>query len=89
MVRAYHGNFGTLPSDANWQKEPVLGNVGWSNFVVRADIWDRYHEQIEERYEADYYFIAYLWHVALRWYWYDVTAAYYPQQSSGAGENAR
>lgn len=90
MLRAYHGNFGTLPSDGNWQRMPVLGNVGWSNAVVRADVWDRHKEQIVERYEADYYFWVYLWNVALRWYWHDVTAAYYPQQHNGAGEgNAR
>ena len=89
MLRAYHGEFGTLPSDANWQKEPVLCNVGWSNAVIRADVWNRHREQITDVYAADYYFLVYLWHVALRWYWHDVTAAYYPQRSIGAAEDAR
>jgi glycosyltransferase involved in cell wall biosynthesis len=87
MVRAFHERFGLLPSDANWQQRPVRGNVGWSCFIVRASVWHVHRQAIVERYDADFWWIDHLWQQpGLRWYWHDVTAAWYPQQSIGAPE---
>lgn len=85
MVRAYHGKFGTLPSDATWLREPVCGKVGTSCYIIRRDVWNATHHLWREVYEADFWYIYDLWHMpGLRWYWHDHTAAYYPQQSIGA-----
>lgn len=87
MLRAYHAVYGMMPSDANWQREPVCGNVGWSCFVVRREVWNAHRHRIAEEYASDWRFIHDLWlEPGLRWYWHDHTAAYYPQQSIGAAE---
>lgn len=87
MVRAFHERFGLLPSDANWEQAPVRGNVGTSCYMVRADLWNRTHDLWVRRYDGDFVFIDALWRMSgLRWYWHDVTAAWYPQQSVGAPE---
>lgn len=89
MVRAYHEKFGLLPNNENWQRRPLLGNVGTSCYIVRRDVWNAYRMAWLERYDGDFWWIDHLWNQpGLRWYWYDVTAAYYPQQSIGAGEDA-
>lgn len=87
MVRAYHGLWGTLPRDENWQRPPVKGNVGWSCYIVRGQVWNAHREFIPVMAGADYYLLEHLWNApGLRWYWHDVTAAYYPTQSDGAAE---
>lgn len=86
MVKAYHAKFGMLPSRANWTSRPVLGNVGTSCYIVRRDVWNAHHDAWTERYDGDYWFIDALWNAKCSVYWHPVTAAYYPQQSIGAGE---
>jgi len=87
MVRALHEKFGMLPSDGNWEAAPVRGNVGTSCYVVRRDVWNAHRMAWLERYDGDFWWIDHLWHEpGLRWYWHDVLAAWYPQQSVGAGE---
>lgn len=89
MVRAHHGKFGTMPNDANWLNRPELGNVGTSCYIVRRDVWNGHHDAWTERYDGDFWFIDALWNLQCSFYWHDHTAAYYPQQSIGAPENAR
>lgn len=86
MVRAYHGNFGKLPSDANWQQRPVLANVGTSCYIVRSDVWNAHRNAWVERYDGDFWFIDHLWDAECSFYWHDYTAAYYPQRLIGAAE---
>lgn len=87
MVRAYHGIWGTLPSNANWQHAPVLGNVGWSCYILRREVWNEQRKNIPVVPGADYYLLEHLWNTpGLSWYWHDVMAAYYPTQSDGASE---
>jgi hypothetical protein len=86
MVRAFHERFGLLPNDANWQQRPVRGNVGYSCYIVRRDVWNAYRDAMTERYDADFWWIDHLWQQRLGWYWHDVTAAWYPQQSIGEAE---
>lgn len=86
MVKAYHAKFGMLPSMANWTSRPVLGNIGTSCYIVRRDVWNAHHDAWTERYDGDFWFIDHLWDAQCSFYWHPVTAAYYPQQSIGAGE---
>lgn len=87
MVRAFHERFGMLPSDGNWQERPVLGNVGTSCFIVRGDVWNAHRAAWQARYDGDFWWIDHLWQQpGLRWYWHDVTAAWYPQQGLGEPE---
>lgn len=89
MVRAWHAKFGWLPDNAHWEHEPVCGKVGASSYLVKKDLWMLQRHRWRSVYEADYWFIHDLWEMSdLRWYWHDVTAAYYPQQSMGAPEHA-
>jgi glycosyltransferase involved in cell wall biosynthesis len=87
MVRAFHERFGLLPDNTHWQERPVCGQVGTSCYIVRGEVWNAHRAAWQARYEGDYLWIDYLWQQpGLRWYWHDVTAAWYPQQSQGAPE---
>ena len=87
MVRARHEKFGLLPDNGNWEQRPVLGNVGTSCYIVRGDVWNAHRQAWQARYDGDFWWIDHLWQQpGLRWYWHDVTAAWYPQQSIGAPE---
>lgn len=87
MVRAEHARLGLLPG-RNWRLAPVLRDVSTSNFIVRADVWNAYRAVFAgfDCYEADYRFVAYLWQQGLNFYWHDVVAVYYAQNSLGAPE---
>jgi hypothetical protein len=88
MVRALHERYGLLPSDDHWEQPPVLGNIGTSCYVVRREVWNAHRAAWVERYDGDFYFVEHLWQQpGLRWYWLNVIAAYYPQQSIGAAES--
>ena len=86
MVRASHAVHGTLPNDANWRHAPVLANVGWSCYIVRAGAWEAHRDKIVESYDADFWWIDALWNARCSFYWHDVIAADYPQQSIGVPE---
>jgi hypothetical protein len=91
MLRAEHADFGTLPHEENWQKRPVLADIGFSNFVVRGDIWNLYRDEFAKLavYAADFYYIDLLWRQKFPFAWLDVVGAAYPQRSLGAAEDAR
>lgn len=88
MVRVQHERFGRLPSDANWGERPIMGQIGYSNFLVRADVWEKHRARAfsADKYAGDYSAIDYLWSQKLVFHWLDVLAAYYPQRSIGAAE---
>lgn len=86
MVRALHEAFGMLPGGANWGQAPVLGNIGTSCYIVRRYIWNLYRSRWLERYDGDYWWIHHLWSQGCEFYWHDVIAAHYPQQSTGVPE---
>lgn len=89
MVRCYHARFGMLPSTANWQREPVRGNIGTSNYIVRREVWNATRDLWRELYDGDYWYIKALWERRdLRFAWLPTMAAFYPQQSLGAAEPA-
>lgn len=88
MVRALHEEFGMLPDQRNWRRQPVLGNIGTSCYIVRREIWNKYRSRWDARYDGDYWFIQSLWDQECEFYWHDVIAAHYPQQSIGAPERA-
>jgi hypothetical protein len=92
MLRAEHALFGTLPHAENWRQAPVCGDIGFSNFVIRGDIWNQVRSLFRdwECYEADFRLIDHLWRQFLTTVsWLDVVAACYPQRSLGAPEDAR
>jgi hypothetical protein len=85
MVRTNHAQFGTLPHQVNWMREPQCGDIGTSNYIVHGDTWNAYRHLWRAAYEGDYWFIHDLWQMGhLSWYWHDVIVAHYPQQSQGA-----
>lgn len=89
MLRASHVDFGVLPHNGSWGREPQLGDVGTSCYVIRAATWDTYRGLWRPSYDGDWSYIFQLWNMpGLRWYWYDVVAAHYPQRSNGAAEHA-
>lgn len=91
MLRAQHADFGILPHEENWQERPVLADIGFSNFVVRGDIWNLYRADFAKMavYEADFCFVDLLWRQSFPFVWLDVVGASYPQRSLGASEDAR
>jgi hypothetical protein len=88
LLRAEHALFGTLPHENNWRRRPVLCDIGFSNFVVRGDIWNLYRTEFTKlaMYAADFHFIDLLWRQNFPFVWLDVVAAQYPQRSLGAAE---
>lgn len=76
MVRMDHGAWGILPDDAVWGREPQLGRIGMSAFVVRGDVWERTRAQWREVYEADFHYIHGLWATpGVRMHWWNVTVS--------------
>jgi hypothetical protein len=88
---AEHGNYGLLPDADHWEMEPTLGKCGFSNFFVRADIWEKHRVMFKnfEVYCGDYEFFRYLWQQGCRFVWHDALVAWYPKQNRGVGEDAR
>ena len=87
MVKALHSKYGMLPSSGNWMRAPVCGNIGTSCYIVRRDVWNATHDAWVEKYAGDFEYIRHLWETpGLVFRWLDTVAAWYPQQSLGAGE---
>lgn len=91
VMWAYHEKWGMLPDDATWGLPPTLGKCGFSNFFVRGDVWNAEREVFRQFacYAGDYEFANHLWKCGYKFVWHDSLAAYYPQQSNGAVENAQ
>ncbi|OQA96951.1 MAG: hypothetical protein BWY25_02200 [Chloroflexi bacterium ADurb.Bin222] len=88
VCRATHVRFGVLPHDEHWGAAPVLGDCGWSNLLVRGDVWEAHRGYLAECgvYEGDYRFAAHLWESVEPFAWLDLVAAHYPRVSAGARE---
>ena len=91
VMWAYHEKWGMLPDIEHWGKAPTLGKCGFSNFFIRSDVWNRERAMFANFacYEADYEFANHLWKQGYQFEWHDALAAWYPQQSNGAVENAQ
>jgi GT2 family glycosyltransferase len=50
-----------LPNGSSWGREPQIGYIDLSSFVVRRDVWVRHAGDWGKRYEGDYDFIRRLW----------------------------
>jgi hypothetical protein len=88
MVRVQHGTFGLLPPRDRWGQEPVCGQIGPSNVIVRRETWQRYREGWTDAYTGDFAYIHGLWEAGVRFAWVDVLAAEQPEAMQGAGERA-
>ena len=88
-VKVRHGDFGILPPAGRWRRAPVCGQIGPSNAIVRADVWNRYRHGWAPEYAGDYAFMATLWAADLRWAWLDRVVAEQPAALRGAGEGGR
>jgi hypothetical protein len=76
MVRMDHGEpLGILPDDGTWEREPQLGHVGTSAFVVRRDVWNLFRPLWQPFYYGDFLFIHGLWGAGLRFVWWDTVAS--------------
>lgn len=66
----------TQPDAQVWGQAPVLGHIGCSAFIVRADIWQRHrHAFGGGEYASDFAFIAAAWAEEPEVYWHDVIAS--------------
>jgi len=80
MVRMDHGpELGVLPDTQVWEKEPVLGHLGVSSYIVRRDVWQRHaHAFSSGGYASDFDFIADVWREQPVIVWHDVVASRCP-----------
>jgi len=77
MVRMDHGvELGILPDTQVWGEQPLLGHLGVSSYIVRADVWKRHARAFSPgRYASDFDFIADVWQEKPTVYWHDVVAS--------------
>lgn len=87
-VRVYHSKFGLLPPYEMWGQRPMMGRIGGACVIVRRDVWQAHRDGWTEVYAGDFWYINKLWDAGLRWAWLPVIAAWQPQQSNGAMDNA-
>lgn len=88
MVRMDHGDeLGILPDEAVWQKEPIMGHLGVSSYIVRRDVWQRHKAAFTSgTYASDFDFIADVWREQPVVVWHDVVASRVQRISHGATE---
>lgn len=85
FMRMDHGRHGVKPDNGHWGKRPVVGHIGCSAFVVRADVWLACREAWRSaRYQSDYDFAAAVYDHCERRFWHDVVASRITRQSQGA-----
>ena len=77
MVRMDHGaELGILPDAQVWGEQPMLGHLGVSSYIVRADVWKRHAQAFSSgRYASDFDFIADVWQEKPTVFWHDVVAS--------------
>jgi hypothetical protein len=81
-----HGPRGILPRE-NWQRRPVLGDIGCSAFVVRRAVWMRHRHAFNgAEYASDFDFIASIFEQDYEIYWYDCVASRVQRISLGQPE---
>ena len=88
MVRMDHGDeLGVLPDEHVWQKEPVMGHLGVSSYIVRRDVWQRHKAAFASgTYASDFDFIADVWREQPVVVWHDVIASRVQRISHGVTE---
>jgi GT2 family glycosyltransferase len=81
MVRvAWDGR--VIPEDDCWRREPRMGHVGSSTYVVRREVFQRFAAEFRPVYEGDYWFIRAIWDAGCSFYWHDVVAVATPHGSN-------
>jgi len=85
MLKMDHGRLGILPKSC-WQKQPEIGGIGCSAFVVKREIWQRHSKFFGSHYAGDYDFIASIFARDYEIYWFDCVASRVQQISYGAAE---
>jgi len=85
MLKMDHGPRGVLPGK-NWQRPPVMGDIGCSAFVVRREIWQRHAQYFSDSYAGDFDFIASIFAGDYEIYWFDCVASRVQRISLGNPE---
>jgi hypothetical protein len=85
LVRMDHGARGILPGK-NWQRKPVMGDIGCSAFVVKRAIWQKHAHHFSDSYAGDFDFIASIFDKDYEMYWFDCVASAVQRISLGMPE---
>lgn len=85
MLKMDHGELGVLPNKC-WHKQPELGGIGCSAFVVKRQIWQRHAKHFGSHYAGDFDFIASIFARDYEIYWFDCVASRIQRRSLGAVE---
>jgi len=85
MLKMDHGARGVLPSK-NWQRPPVMGDIGCSAFVVKRAVWQRHAEHFSDSYAGDFDFIKSIFARDYEIYWFDRVASRVQRISLGQPE---
>lgn len=85
MIRMDHGERGILPGK-NWQKPPMIGDIGCSAFVVKRQVWQRHSGFLGSHYAGDFDFISSIFARDYEIYWFDCIASKVQKISLGAPE---
>lgn len=75
-----------LPDAAHWQQPPALGHISIENLVVSRAIWEKERYALKPAYEADYYFIKWLFDCGYTCKWLDIYASTVDRISNGASD---
>lgn len=87
MLKMDHGQWGIKPSHS-WEKQPELGDIGCSAYVVNSYIWQHHAELAwkETRYQSDFDFITSIFQGGYDTRWWDIVASRVQRVSLGRPE---
>jgi hypothetical protein len=85
MVKMDHGERGILPSVC-WQRQPEIGGIGCSAFVVKRQVWQKHARFFTANYAGDFDFIDSIFARDYDIYWFDCVASKVQKISYGAAE---
>ena len=89
IVKMDHGPRGILPYNSAWGREPRIGEIGSSGYIVSRQLWQDHADAFRgAHYCSDFDFIASVWNHAPSVYWHDVIASQVQMIGRGQKETA-